>query len=117
MVSPDREYDIDLVSEEKDAAYLAGKASAGAGTPASEGMRGKKIEFPEILLISDDSKVTVGQPTVTGATVSAEILSEVREPKTTVLKFHSKKRYQRTLGHRAKKTRIKILSINVKTKK
>lgn len=97
MVSPEREYDIDLVSDED--------------------AKDKNIKFSEVLLISDDSKVTVGQPAIDGAVVEAEIVSEVREPKTTVLKFHSKKRYQRTLGHRARKTRIKILKINVKTKK
>lgn len=97
MVSPDKEYNIDLISEED--------------------AKDKKIEFSEILLISNDSKVTVGQPNIANASVEAEILSEVRERKTTVFKFHSKKRYQRTLGSRDKKTRIKILSINVKTKK
>lgn len=97
MVSSGREYDIDLIP--------------------GEDIKSKKVEFSEVLLVSDDSKVIVGQPSITGATVQAEILSEIKEPKTTVLKFHSKKRYQRTLGHRAKKTRIKILSINVKTKK
>lgn len=97
MVAPEKEYNIDLLD-------------AGAGDK-------KKIEFSEVLLISDESKVLVGQPTIAGATVEAEIVSVVREPKTTVLKFHSKKRYQRTASQRTQKTRIKILKINVKDKK
>lgn len=97
MVMPEKEYNIDLISEED------------AGN--------KKIKFTEVLLISDDSKVTIGQPNIEGALVEAEIISEVREEKTTVRKFHSKKRYQRTIGSRDKKTRIKILNINVKAKK
>ena len=97
MVMPEKEYNIDLVLPEE-----ADK---------------KKIEFSEVLLISDDSKVTVGQPIINGASVEAEIVAEVREEKTTVRKFHSKKRYQRTIGSRDTKTRIKILNINVKAKK
>lgn len=97
MVSPEKEYNIDLVSKDE--------------------TEKKKIEFSEVLLVSDESNVSVGQPNIEGATVEAEILSEVREEKTTVRKFHSKKRYQRTIGSRDKKTRIKILNINVKAKK
>lgn len=95
-VSKDREYNIDLLSEENDK---------------------KKIEFTEVLLISDESKVTLGQPTIEGAIVEAEIVAEIREEKVTALKFHSKKRYTRKIGSTAKKTRIKILNINVKAKK
>lgn len=96
-IVPEKEYNIDLLSEEES--------------------KNNKIEFTEVLLVSNESDVILGQPNIEGATVEAEILSEVREDKTTVLKFHSKKRYQRKIGHRAKKTRIKILKINVKLKK
>ena len=97
LVTPEKEYNFDLISEEE--------------------IENKKITFSEVLLISDDSKVTLGQPNILGATVEAEIISEFKEKKTTVLKFQSKKRYQRQLGHRSIKTRIKILKINVKAKK
>lgn len=97
MVVPEKEYNIDLILEED----------------AKE----KTIEFKEVLLVSDESDVILGQPNIDGATVLAEILSEIKEKKTTVLKFHSKKRYQRKIGQRDKKTRIKILKINVKAKK
>ena len=97
IVTPEKEYNIDLVE--------------------SEISKKKEIEFSDVLLVSDGEKVLVGQPTLLGATVKAEIVSEVLEPKTHVLKFQSKKRYQRTASQRTKKTRIKILQINVKDKK
>lgn len=96
-VMPDKEYSVDLLSQED--------------------ANNNKFEFTEVLLISDESKVLLGQPNIAGATVEAEIISEIKEKKTTVLKFHSKKRYQRKIGQRDKKTLIKILKINVKAKK
>jgi len=96
IVTPEKEYNFDLISGED---------------------AGKKIVFNEVLLISVDGKVTIGQPYIAGASVEAEILSEVKDEKTTVLKFHSKKRYQRKIGQTTKKTRIKILKINVKAQK
>jgi len=97
LISPDKEYDVDLVND----------------IDAKE----KKIKFDEILLVSDEKKVLIGDPFIKDATVDAEIIKEIKEDKTTTLKFHSKKRYQRTIGSKARKTRIKILKINVKDKK
>ncbi len=77
----------------------------------------KKIIFSEVLLYSNDSKILIGQPTVEGVTVLAEIICDERSAKVNVFKFHSKKRYARTRGHRQEKTRIKILKINVKDNK
>jgi large subunit ribosomal protein L21 len=96
LVRPEKEYEIDSIGTKDDK---------------------KKIEFSEVLLLSDDSKVVVGNPIIAGAIVEAEILGEVKTPKTTVLKFHAKKRYQRTASQRSQKTRIKILKIYVKDKK
>lgn len=101
LIYPDKVYDIDLVTEK--------------GTAL--GVQDKIIEFTEVLLISNDSEVIIGKPFIKDAKVKAEVLSLTKEPKTTVLKFHSKKRYQRTFGHRTKKTRIKILKIDVKNQK
>lgn len=95
LVTEGKEYDIDLLNEKDQ----------------------KTVIFSEVLLFSDGDKTLVGQPTIEGATVEAEILGEKRLPKTTVLKFHSKKRYQRKIGSRQEVSRIKIIKINVKDKK
>ncbi|PIS07824.1 50S ribosomal protein L21 [Candidatus Berkelbacteria bacterium CG10_big_fil_rev_8_21_14_0_10_43_13] len=71
----------------------------------------KKMKFDEVLLVSDDKTVKVGDPTIKGATVEAEILGEVRDKKVGILKFHAKKHYKRYNGHRQQYTEIKISSI------
>jgi large subunit ribosomal protein L21 len=71
----------------------------------------KELTFTEVLLISDGKKATVGDPTIKGATVSAEILGEGRDKKVRIFKFAAKKRYKRTGGHKQKHTLIKVLEI------
>ena len=42
---------------------------------------GKPVTFDRVLLIANDGKVTVGAPTVTGATVVADVVSHIRGEK------------------------------------
>lgn len=96
QVSPDKEYQIDLMNtDEKD----------------------KKVVFSDVLLFSDDKKVLVGDPKLKNVTVEAEILGLSRGKKLNAIKFHSKKRYTRYLGHRQDYTLIKVLKINLKNEK
>lgn len=79
--------------------------------PAQEG---ETIEFPNVLLVSsDDAKeVKVGTPTVTGAKVTGTVLSQFKDKKINVIKFKSKVRYRRNVGHRQQKTRVQITAIS-----
>ena len=70
----------------------------------------KKIVFDDILLLSDDKSTTVGTPKV-AATVEAEVLGETKGKKLSFLKFHSKKRYKRNLGHTERYTLVRITKI------
>ncbi|QQR53143.1 50S ribosomal protein L21 [bacterium] len=70
----------------------------------------KKIDF-EPLLVIDGDKVTVGQPTVAGVKVKADVLEEVKGDKLKILKFKAKKRVKKLTGHRQHYSRIKITSI------
>ncbi len=74
---------------------------------------GDKITIPEVLLVSDNEKTTVGTPTVPGATVEAEVLSHGRGEKITVFKMKRRKNYRRKKGHRENYTRILIEAIQV----
>lgn len=76
-----------------------------------------KVTFSEVLLFSDENKTILGQPIIPGATIEAEVVNNSREDKTKVFKFHSKKRYKRTFGHRQGYTKVKILKINLNDKK
>src|SRR5690606_9507360 len=72
------------------------------------GEAGDSIEFAEILMIGGD-KVTIGAPLVEGASVSAEVLEQLRGPK--VISFKKRRRKhssQRKRGHRQYLTRVKI---------
>ena len=77
----------------------------------------KKITFSDVLLISGD-KVIVGDPVIKGASVSAEIVSDdFLDKKVMVYKFHAKKRYKKTQGHRQHYTIVKVLKINTPNEK
>ncbi len=73
--------------------------------------KNKTVEFDEVLLISDDNKTQIGQPTLKDAKVAAEVLEEVKEKKVLIVKHHPKKHYRRTQGHRQQKLKVKITKI------
>ena len=72
---------------------------------------GDKLEFSNVLLLSDKGKTQVGEPTVKGAVVTATVEKHGKGKK--VLVFHTKRRkgYQKMKGHRDYLTRLKIESI------
>ncbi len=74
---------------------------------------GEVISLPGVLLLVDGDNVSVGTPTVTGATVKATVLGTVKGPKLTVFKYRPKKRYRVKTGHRAKYTKLMINSIGL----
>ena len=64
-----------------------------------------------MLLISDDTKVTVGKPSIEGAKVVATSKGMVKGDKIAVLRFKHKVRYAKKTGHRQKYTRLTIENI------
>lgn len=74
---------------------------------------GGKIIFDNVLLVDDGKKVSVGTPNVVGAKVEASVIGEEKGEKVEIFKFHAKKHYQRSAGHRQKYTVVEIKSINV----
>ncbi|MFM7217386.1 MAG: 50S ribosomal protein L21 [Bacteroidota bacterium] len=76
-----------------------------------EGAAGKSVEFKEVVLVDDNGKVKVGAPNVSGASVSAKILSHVRGDNVIVFKKKRRKGYQKQNGHRQDLTIVQIDSI------
>jgi large subunit ribosomal protein L21 len=72
---------------------------------------GNKVTFDEVLLVSDGDKVTVGNPTVKGASVEAEIVGLGRHKKVEIIKFKRRKHHMRRAGHRQYYTEVKISEI------
>ena len=72
-----------------------------------------KIELDKVVAVSgDDGKMTVGAPTVDGATVSAELIEQGRAAKKIVFKMKRRKGNRRKHGHRQGYSRVRILDIN-----
>lgn len=69
---------------------------------------GKKIDLDQVLLISDDQNVIVGNPFIEGARVEATIEAQIKGPKIIVFKYKPKQRYRVKTGHRQKYTRLRV---------
>ena len=69
------------------------------------------LVFSEVLLIDDGKATQVGMPVLDKATVEAEVLAEIRDPKVIVFKMKRRKRYHKTQGHRQNKLRVRITKI------
>ena len=81
-----------------------------------EGEAGHKIKVTDVLLVND-GKALVGQPTVAGASVDLEIIKQTRSPKLRVAKFKAKSRYRRAWNHRQIQTVLKVLTITAPKQK
>ena len=80
-----------------------------------EGKVGDKVKFDDVLMLGEDGKAPkIGAPTVSGASVVAEVVEQSRADKVTVIKFKRRKNYHRTKGHRQHQTVLKITDIAAK---
>jgi large subunit ribosomal protein L21 len=78
-----------------------------------DGETGDKIKLDEVLMIGEAGKSpTIGDPLVSGASVTLEVLDQVRGDKIDVIKFKRRKNYHRQLGHKQQLTKVKISAIS-----
>jgi large subunit ribosomal protein L21 len=90
-VEPGRFYDVELlVGEDNDA-----------------------ITIDKVLYVNNEGDITIGQPIVTGASVTGKILKHFRAKKVIVYKMQPKKKTRKKRGHRQEQTRLLIESITV----
>ena len=71
----------------------------------------EKVEFKNVLFVSEGSDVKMGAPYLTDVTVKADLVGEVKGPKVIAFKYKKRKRYRRKVGHRQKYSRVKITEI------
>ena len=76
-----------------------------------EGDAGARVTFDEVLFVGDEKKQTLGEPTIKGATVTAEIVEQTRDPKIIVFKKQRRQNHRRKKGHKQHKTLVKITGI------
>ena len=78
---------------------------------------GKKVTFSNVVLVSDENKIQVGNPYVKGVKVEGKVVSHGKGKKILVFKYKAKKNYRRTRGHRQPYTKVEITSIKTATAK
>ena len=81
--------------------------------PSLLGEAGTKVTFGEVLLGSDGNGVRTGVPTLSGASVTGEIVRHGLGEKIVVFKFKRRKNYARKQGHRQGFTEVKIRDITL----
>ncbi|MDD3822472.1 MAG: 50S ribosomal protein L21 [Sphaerochaetaceae bacterium] len=72
---------------------------------------GNELEFDTVVAIADGENSVFGTPYVEGAKVVATLGDVVKGEKIKVFKFHRRKGYRRTQGHRQKYSMITIKEI------
>ncbi len=90
-VEPGRFYDINRLAAEPD----------------------ETVTLDQVLFVSHEGTVSVGQPLVAGAKVEAKVLKQMRGRKIIVYKMQPKKKTRKKQGHRQELTRLLIESITV----
>jgi large subunit ribosomal protein L21 len=70
------------------------------------------ITLDKILFVNNDGDIAIGQPMVSGATVTGRILKQFRAKKVIVYKMQPKKKTRKKRGHRQEQTRLLIESIS-----
>src|SRR4051812_35136364 len=77
------------------------------------GEPGANVAFGEVLMLGDGETVTLGEPTVAGATVSATLIETRKGEKVKIFKKIRRQGYRRTRGHRQHETALRVTGITV----
>ena|SRR5690606_14814299 len=72
---------------------------------------GESLNFDRVLMIGG-ANIQIGEPTVPGAVVTAEVISHGRHKKVTIIKFRRRKHSMKRAGHRQWYTEVKITGIS-----
>lgn len=81
--------------------------------PRLTGEAGQNLTFDSVLLVGDGEKISVGQPTLKGAKVSAVLVEHLRGEKLRIFKFKRRREYRKRRGHRDSLTRIRVTGISL----
>ena len=82
-----------------------------------EADEGATVTFDEVLLIGEGADVKVGDPLLSGSSVSGKVLSQGKTKKVNVVKFKRRQNYLRQGSHRQFFTEVEITDIGAAAKK
>ena len=74
---------------------------------------GDRVKLDRILFTDNGENISIGTPTVRGASVTVEILKHDRDKKLLIYKKKRRKGYQRKNGHRQGYTLLKINNLQI----
>src|SRR5688572_21772281 len=72
---------------------------------------GKTVTLDRVLLVADGDEAAIGQPVVSGAAVSAEVVRQARGEKVISFKYRPKARRRVKKGHRQELTILRVTDV------
>ncbi len=78
-----------------------------------EGKVGDQVTMKDILMVSHEGQVQVGNPLLANAVITGEIVQQVKGKKVLIYKMKRRKNYRRTKGHRQTYTYIRVNEISL----
>ena len=79
-----------------------------------EAEEGKKVTFDNVVLVSEEGNVKVGNPYIKDVKVEGKVVSHGKAKKIIVFKMKAKKNERKKQGHRQPYTKVVITAIKVK---
>lgn len=80
----------------------------------AKAVAGESLQFDKVLLASGGESSVLGKPTISGATVTAEVVTPLfKGPKLEIQKLRRRHASRRHTGHRQKHTQVRITALNV----
>jgi large subunit ribosomal protein L21 len=73
---------------------------------------GAEIVLSEVLLVASGDDLRMGTPMLSGAAVTAKVVSHGRGDKVRIFKMRRRKHYRKSQGHRQNYTEIEIVGIS-----
>ena len=77
-----------------------------------EANEGATVDLDKVLMVANGEDIKLGKPYVSGGKVTATIKAHGRGEKVRIVKFHRRKHYKKTQGHRQSYTEIEITGIS-----
>jgi large subunit ribosomal protein L21 len=82
-----------------------------------EAEEGATVSFDDVLLIGEGADIKVGNPLLSGTSVSGKVLRQGKSKKVSVVKFKRRKNYLRQGSHRQFFTEVEITAIGGRAEK
>ncbi len=73
---------------------------------------GTSVTFDKVMLVDNSGKISVGLPSLKGASVTGKVVEHLKDDKIIVFKKKRRKGYKKKNGHRTYLSKVLIQSIN-----